>query len=266
MRFIYTKAFAVFAAVLVGIVLLLILETQGFLDPVRYLILEVPRPIARVVRAVVQPVKNFVTTIYTLRDINRENSRLSSQVHDLQQQVVTLDQYRLENEVLRREMAFSKKTALRLQPCTVLAVDPENISDTLVTDCGAASGAKPGQALISQGYLVAKIIHVGKLTSTAVLITNPESSIDGKLSKNNTPAVIKGSFGSGLVFDLIPQAAEVSPGDLVVTGGISNLIPKNILVGEIGELLSKPNDLFKQTTVISPVTFHDLQFVFLVQE
>ncbi len=107
---------------------------------------------------------------------------------------------------------------------------------------------------------------MGSYTSTALLISNAQSSIDSKLSKNNTEGVVKGSFGSGMVFDLVSQNADVATGDLVVTAGINSRIPKNIPIGQVGSVLSGSNDLFKKMSVTSPVRQRAVEFVFVVKQ
>jgi cell shape-determining protein MreC len=76
---------------------------------------------------------------------------------------------------------------------------------------------------------------------------------------------VKGSFGSGLVFDLVSQSAEVNENDLVVTAGIDPNIPKNILIGEIGQTISGNNDLFKRMTLVSAVRPNLIDYVFVVK-
>lgn len=265
MRFIYTKTFLIFSGALLLVLIGLVMQVKGWLGPIEYLFQQVPKPAAEAVSAVIRPVTTVVSTLGSLRTIVNENHSLTQEVSDLKQRQVVLEQLRNENELLKNELDFRNKSAYQLAPCTILSRDPQNISDALILDCGEDSGIKVGQAVISNGYLVAKVVFVGRLNSTAVLITNSQSSIDAKLSKNNVEGVLKGSFGSGLVFDLVSQSADVVPGDLVVTAGIDPDIPKNILIGHIGQQLSGANDLFKKLTLVSPVKSHALDFVFVVK-
>jgi len=57
----------------------------------------------------------------------------------------------------------------------------------------------------------------------------------------------------------------VEKGWLVVTAGINQLIPRNLLIGEVNEAVSSPNDLFKKATLFSPLNFSNLQFVVVVK-
>lgn len=266
MRFIYSKTFLAFASVLVLIVLGLIMQSKGWLQPIEYALLQAPRPVVNVVKTVSDPIHTFFSTLGSLRSVVKENADLQGQVTQLQLQQVQFDKLKNDNDLLRGELKFKNESKLNLQSCSVLAVDPEELSDALVLNCGKDQDIQEGQAVISQGYLIAKVVYVGSYTSTAILVSNAQSSIDAKLSKNNTEGVVKGSFGSGTVFDLVSQNADVASGDLVVTAGINAHIPKDILIGQIGTVLSGPNDLFKKMSVTSPVRMRSVEFVFVVKQ
>ncbi len=266
MRFIYSKTFLAFAITLVLIVIGLVMQVKGWLQPIEYALLQAPRPVSSVVRAISEPIHTVFSTLGSLRSVVRENGTLRAQVAQLQQQQVQFDKLKTDNEILREELKFKTQSELTLEACSVLSIDPQELSDAMVLSCGQEQGLQVGQAVISQGYMIAKVVHVGSYTSTALLISNAQSSIDARLSKNNTEGVVKGSFGSGMVFDLVSQNADVAAGDLVVTAGINPRIPKDILIGQIGQVLSAQNDLFKKMSLTSPVRQRAVEFVFVVKQ
>lgn len=266
MRFIYSKTFLAFAVALVFIVIGMVMQVKGWLQPIEYALLQAPRPVAGAVRAVAEPVRTVFATLGSLRSVVKENAALRNQVVSLQQQQVQFDKLKSDNELLRNELKFKAQSKFVLESCNVLSIDPQELSDAMVLSCGKEQGIQEGQAVLSEGYLIAKVAYVGNYTSTAILISNAQSSIDAQLSKNNTEGVVKGSFGSGTVFDLVSQNAEVSSGDLVVTAGINSRIPKGILIGEVGSVLSGPNDLFKKMSVTSPVRMRSVEFAFVVKQ
>ncbi len=265
MRFIYTKTFLIFAGVLVAVVIALFLQVNGWLGGIQYLFAQAPKPVANIVSTIFRPVTTVISTLSSLRGVVQENNQLKTELTDLRQKQVVTEQLKIENELLKNELGFKSKSPYNLQPCTILSRDTQETTDALILSCGLNDGVAIGQPVISQGYLVAKVVYVGSLSSTAVLITNSQTSVDAKASKNNTEGVLKGSFGSGLVFDLVSQSADIAPGDLVVTAGIDPQIPKNILIGTIGQQLSGPNDLFKKLTLVSPIKAHQLDYVFVVK-
>jgi len=210
-------------------------------------------------------VKDFFGTIYRLNDIARENLELEQEVAGLKQNLVDLEKQREENEALRQELGFVKASAYSLVPCTVLSQNPFGLTDSVVINCGQSQGLKEGMVAISRGYLVGKVVFVGNKTSTLLLAVSSKFSTDAAISKTGRTGVASGSFGSGLILDQLSQEAEIENGWLVVTAGIDENIPKGILVGEIGEIISTSSELFKKSTLVTPVDFDNLEFVFAVE-
>lgn len=266
MRFIYSRPFFIFASLLVIILIGLVLQTRGWLGPIEYAFQQAPRPVVSAVKSVADPVRTFFATLKSLRSVVHENGELHNKVAQLQQQQAIFDKIQQENDLLKKELDFKKQSDLQLQSCNVLSIDPQEVSDAMVLSCGSGQGIKEGEAVLSNGYLIAKVVYVGSYTSTALLITNAQSSVDAKISRNDTEGVVKGSFGSGMIFDLVSQSADVKEGDLVVTAGINSSIPKDLLIGEVGQVLSGQNDLFKKMSVTSPVRTRSVEYVFVVKQ
>lgn len=265
MNFLYSK---IFRYSFLGILILasgLIAQKIGWLESVQYGILQAPRPIVAATRFVFEPVRTAAVTLFSMRAIVRENVSLQTQVNELNLIKAEKERLATENELLRSELKFKAKSPHLLESCNVLSIDPQEVSDTMLLSCGISSGIKEGQGVVSSGYLIAKIIHVGEYTSTALLVTNGQSSIDAKSSRSGVEGVVKGSFGSGMVLDLISQHADINSGDLIVTAGINGKIPKDIVIGQAGQLVSGPNDLFKKLSVASPIRLRSLDYVFVIK-
>jgi cell shape-determining protein MreC len=88
---------------------------------------------------------------------------------------------------------------------------------------------------------------------------------DARVAKTGQVGVVEGSYNTGLILDQLPQSAELEKDWLVVTAGINSVIPKDIPIGEVGEVISSGNDLFKKASLLSPVDFNNLQFVYIVK-
>jgi cell shape-determining protein MreC len=124
MRFIYTRAFAIFSACIVAVAILVFLQAKGWLDPLKIAILEAPRPVVFLTRGVTLPIKNFFSTVYQLHKIVEENVQLQSKVLILQQELVGEQEAIQENVALKKELGFVQTSSLNLIPCTVLSQNP----------------------------------------------------------------------------------------------------------------------------------------------
>lgn len=265
MRFIYTKTFALFFVFLVVLTGVVYLESTNRIEPIRRFFLVVPRPLVSALRSVTVPTKNFFNTLYSLRGLVTENQRLSLKVADLERQVVGLESQKKENDVLRQELGFVKSSKLQLVPCSVLARNALGLLDSAELSCGSQQGVEEGEAIVAQGFLIGKIIRVGDDTSIALFAKSPNFLTDAKIVNSNAEGILKGSYGFGMSLEQLPQNAQVEKGWLVATAGIDPKIPKNLPIGEIGEVVSNPSELLKKATVISPVDFKNIDFIFVVK-
>ncbi len=265
MKFIYTKAFAIFFTCLAILAFLMFLNSKGALGQIQKFFLKMPGPAVKAGAYVTGSVKNFFSVIYNLKQLSNENIDLKSRVVELETYLAEAESGIRDNEILRKELGFKKTTKLNLVPCEVMSSNALNLTDTLVLNCGSNEGVMEGQVVMAQGHVVGKIIYVNKTTSTAVLATSSKFLVDARISKTGQSSVVEGSFGSGLLLNQIPQSAALEKGWLIVTAGINSQIPKDLLIGEVGEVVSTPNDLFKKASLLTPVDFSNLQFVYVAQ-
>ncbi len=266
MRFIYSKVFILFTVFLVIILIITFLQVKGFGSIVSNVFVNAPRPVTYVARGVTKPVKSFFSTIYNLKKINVENASLTNQVYKLEQQLADYNQVIRENNILKKELGFVANSKIKYVPCNVLTIDPLGLTSTIVINCGENQGVNTGLGVISQGYLIGKVVYTSKNSSTVMLITSSEFSTDARISKSGESGVVKGSFGSGITVDQLSQNDSLENGDMIVTGGINNKIPKDILIGQVSNIASSPNDLFKKATILSPINFSNLEFVFVIEQ
>ena len=63
---------------------------------------------------------------------------------------------------------------------------------------------------------------------------------------------------------MIPQSAEVKPGDLVLTSGLGGDYPPNILIGQVTGVRSRDFDLFQTASVQPVVDFSQLEIILVI--
>ena len=265
MRFIYSKTFLVIFVSLCLAVFLMYLNSKGNLDQVKRFFLRLPQPLVKVSSAVGKGSKDFFSTLYNLKGLTKENAELKNKILQLQNDLAQTQSDSRDNQVLRQELGFIKNSKLNLQPCEVLSQNALNLTDNLILNCGKEQGVSEGQAALSLGHLVGKVVYSGKTSATVLLATSSKFVTDARVSKTGQVGVVEGSFNSGLILDQLPQSAVLEKGDLVVTAGINSIIPKDLPIGEVGGMASNPNDLFKKASLLSAVDFGNLQFIYVVK-
>lgn len=258
----YAKPLVVGVVVAFGLAILQISGGGGFLSTLAGWVFQ---PIRTPVEAVSKSVRNTFRGALRLRGLYVENADLKERVRDLEVQVAAMASVESENQVLRNNLGFAESPPAELAACTVLARDPDGLTQTLLLSCGSNQGIKIGHGATAQGYLVGKVVLVNDNTSVVRLLVSPSVAVDAKVLGRNTSGVVKGSFGSGIILDLVPQTSGVVAGDLVTTAGINELIPSDVLIGSVTEIVRVPGALFDQISVSSPVDLRDLRFVYVIK-
>jgi len=265
MRIAETKTFGYFTILLAATLLLIFLHLRGWLRPVESAAVQTTRPFVYVLSGTGNLTKSFFSLFASVNGLNRQNADLKQQVRTLQEQNVTLQQYKLENEVLKKELNYRSASGFDLVSADVIAKDPTGFTQTITLDVGDNQNVRVGDAVLAQGALVGKVTALDEFTCKVLLITDSQSKIDAELSSSGEKGVLQGSFGSGVVLTDISQDAVVNKDDQVATAGLTDQIPKGILIGTVGELQSQKNDLLQTVTITPAVDLKGLQFVAVVR-
>jgi len=84
------------------------------------------------------------------------------------------------------------------------------------------------------------------------------------LQQSETEAVLVGNISGEINLELIPQAAKIQTGDIIVTSGYGGNYPPNLLVGQVSTVRSNAYDLFQSASVQPAVDFSQLEIVLVI--
>ena len=65
--------------------------------------------------------------------------------------------------------------------------------------------------------------------------------------------------------DLIPIDKQIKSGDIVVTSGLENYIPRGLIIGEIENVETKPSDLFQKAIIKILTPFNNLRILTILK-
>ena len=82
-----------------------------------------------------------------------------------------------------------------------------------------------------------QVVHVGPMSSTAVLITDASHAIPVQVNRTGLRAI---AFGSGKIDQLnlrhLPHNVDIKEGDLLITSGLGGVFPPNFPVAVISKI------------------------------
>lgn len=173
-----------------------------------------------------------------------------------------------ENKTLRQTLGFLEKRGINKKyiAVNILGRASGYGSHTIIIDRGKKDGLENGLPLVvNDAILAGKVVRLQENTAIVLLLNDEQSKVAVQLQNNeNTPGLLNGSMGWGLVLDMIPQYAAVQKGDLVITSGLEENIPRGLLVGSVEEILtptSGPTSAIFKSALIKPfISFDTIDF------
>ncbi|MDP3729908.1 MAG: rod shape-determining protein MreC [Candidatus Omnitrophota bacterium] len=150
-----------------------------------------------------------------------------------------------DNARLRNLLDFRKTIPYTSIPAQVIGRDPSNWSNSLIIDKGSSSGIKTNMAVISTRGLVGRIVETGRLSSKALLITDPNLKVGVLIRRNRQGGILTGRPAGRCKIIYISLDSDIRPGDKVMTAGFGSVFPKGILIGEVEKVGKEEGRLYK---------------------
>jgi rod shape-determining protein MreC len=156
-------------------------------------------------------------------------------------QLQKLDIIEKENDRLRKLLGAIPKTTERLLIAEILNVDVDPYRQIILLNKGANSDVYQDQPIIDALGIMGQIIHVGPMSSNAMLITDVSHAIPVQVNRTGLRTI---AFGSGKIDQLnlrhLPHNVDIKVGDLLITSGLGGTFPPNFPVAIISKI-ERPN-------------------------
>lgn len=206
---------------------------------------------------------NQFTFFFMARRSAQENKALKGQLGELLS----------ENSILRRRLAETEAMvdqANFISPKTfnLLPARPIGLGRYLLIDKGSADGVKINQAVVLKDNYIGLVKTVDAKVSQVQLLSDPDSKIavfaQGPAGKAR--GILQGQFGSEALMDKILHAEKVEEGSLVYAEGTEGMLPRGLVMGRVGEVMERENEVFKRAKVQPVFDIRDLELVFVIKE
>src|SRR3989344_4453205 len=148
MRFIYTKTFTKIFTLFVILALFFILNTLGYIDFAKDGFLRAYGFATWKISAATGGVKSVFNTLFTIKNLVRENAALNHQVDELSFDNARLKSAQDENTALRKALNFQQQSDLNLLPAEVLTLDATGFSQIVIVNKGENHSVKINQPVV----------------------------------------------------------------------------------------------------------------------
>lgn len=177
-----------------------------------------------------------------LDSVVKENQELKKENAQLREQLVELDQYKAENEMFRSANNLKEEHPdYTLLPGFVIGRDPLDQFYSFTIDVGTKHGVEKGNVVVSEhGYLVGMVLDSTYTSAKVVTILNPTLNVSGMVSRTRDNGLVTGHdqlAGEGLcLMNNLPRSTQAAVGDEVITTGMGEVFPADLLIGRITDI------------------------------
>ena len=208
---------------------------------------------------------NFFWGIFSSGHLKERVDELEKRNQTLFSQIIFLKELEDENDALRSALDLGLQETYSLFLAKIIGKDISQ--DYILINKGGEDGVLENMPVITEEkVLVGRIHEVYEKFSRVMLISNPKSSLDGKIVNSSTSGVIKGLGNLGIYFDLLPREETINKEDIVVTDSISGVFPESLLIGKIKEVTRNDVESFQQARIDPAFDLSSAENLFIITE
>lgn len=228
-------ALALFVGLAVAILVLFRGETITT-ERLRTAVLDIVTPVYVVLSQPVDAAARLADEFHALMSLRRENARLREENGRLIRWRDEVSRLKAENEQLRGLLAFVPDPPVRFMTARVVADTSSVFVRSLLVSAGSEAGTAKGQAVLGNAGLVGRVIEAGRHSSRILLLTDINSRIPVLIEGSQARGIMAGDNTNRPRIMFLPEQAQVTVGDRVVTSGHGGALPAGLPVGEVASV------------------------------
>jgi len=194
-------------------------------------------------------INKLIENITYKKDLNEEDL-LKAQIRKLLIENSELKILAEENNLLKKELGFTRKHSYELVAARALGYDSTGNSTLIILEIddekwnsGDLSINMP--IIAEDGILIGKIAQIkGNQIFMRPIVSSQSAIAASVLNKDSTIGVAEGELNYSIKMRMIPQSEKLKQGDLVVTSGLEEKMPKGLLIGTISKVEHDPQNPF----------------------
>ncbi len=251
----------VLAALVLAALVLLLVDSRGWLDAPKRLAGEVLAPAGRELTSLgEQAGARDDGGSPELREITAERDRLLAEN-------ARLKELSSEVESLRQQLKFQEsRPDLTYLTADVISRDPQSREKFVVINRGSDDGVQVGMAVVSPSFLVGQVVEVEAKRSRVLLVIDSGFQTGGRLQTARAEGIVYGLWQEGGRVEMrhIPYDVNVDDNEVVVTSGKSAGVPEGLVVGKVMEIEKDQAQNETVVEILPLVNFDNLESVTVI--
>ena len=186
-----------------------------------------------------------------------ENQELKKEIQELRGQLTDLDRYKEENANYAQQLQIQQAhPEYKMVTASVIGRDASARFYAFTIDKGTNDGIKNQDPVITSDGLVGLVMEAGPNYSTVMTILDPAFKLGVYTSQSRDTGVVSGdtalSEEGQTKLRYLSRTSTAAEGDMVLTSGMGDIAPKDLLIGTIKSVKPEKNGITKYA-VLEPV-------------
>lgn len=200
-----------------------------------------------------------------------ENRQLKIRIARMEEAARESEVANEENRRFRELLGLKQKRRdFEFVSAQVVARETSNWASAFTISKGSTQNVEPGQCVINeQGYLVGFVSEVGLNWSTVTTLVDTDMECGAIIFRTQVAAVAEGDFSlmkeGKLKLSYLSRDTDILIGDTVLTSGAGGKFPKDLVIGEVEQVLTEKNGISDCAVIKPAVDLDSLTQIFIVK-
>lgn len=220
--------------------------------------------------AITETVSGWVDYFTEFDALKEENEQLKLELAEKEAAIRQAEKDSDENERLRKLLDLrEQRRDLHFESARIVESDSSNWESILTVNKGTAQDVAVGDCVVTEtGYLVGVVTEAGLNWSTIRTILDSDTSIGATVFRSGQNAVAQGDFAlmgqNRLMLGYLGASPDVVAGDLVVTSGLGDYYPSQLVIGTVESVFTGDDGLAQYAVITPSMSLEDLTQVFII--
>lgn len=228
-----------------AMVLMVLDHRNGWIWRLRYATSVLVEPVYRLASLPASGMRTLSVAFADRKLLTEQNQRLREDLLLANAKLNRMAAVAEQNERLKQLLDTQHSLDLNVQLARVIDVDLGTYRHRMLVNVGSHDGVKAGQVVIDAHGVMGQVVEVMPRTSLVMLVTDPDHAIPVVVERTGLRTVAYGTRdGDLLSLPNISMAADVHPGDKLLTSGLGGRFPPGFPVGEIRSVEPAASGMF----------------------
>ena len=204
--------------------------------------------------------------------LKEENEALKKELAALEDEIRQAEFFRNENELLRQLIGLrEQRRDLTFESALIVNRGTSNWESLFTINKGTIHDISVGDCVVDEtGCLVGVIAEAGLNWASVRTILDSETSIGAQVFRSGSNAVAMGDFSlmseERLMLGYLNNDSDVVGGDLIVTSGLGDYLPAQLVIGYVEELGTDDDGLSRHAIIRPETDISALTQIFVITD